>query len=169
MDAANLIEQLDANARRIAALVEGVSQEWATWRPDEASWSILEVINHLYDEERLDFRVRLTIILTDPQEEWPPIDPAGWVTARQYNARQIAPSLQNFLDERRASLTWLKSLENPHWNALCTTALGSMTAGDMFSAWVAHDTLHMRQLVELHHAWVVHLAQPFHTAYAGDW
>jgi len=40
------------NAQTIHSLTSGVSDEQARWKPDPDSWSILEVINHLYDEER---------------------------------------------------------------------------------------------------------------------
>ena len=47
-----MIAQLAIQAGRIRALAEGVSDEQARWKPDAESWSILEVVNHLYDEER---------------------------------------------------------------------------------------------------------------------
>lgn len=169
MESTRLIDQLIHNASRIRALVEGVSDEQARWKPDSQSWSILEVINHLYDEERLDFRVRLDIILYRPNEDFPPIDPGGWVTERSYNTRETAASLQNFLDERQRSLTWLTGLADPDWEISYTNQYGSITAGDMFAAWVTHDTLHMRQLVELHHDWIVKLSQPYNGEYAGEW
>jgi hypothetical protein len=164
-----LLQQLKDNAERIRALVAEVSAEQARWRPGSESWTIVEVMNHLYDEEREDFRVRLDIILHDPDRPWPPIDPAGWVTAREYNQRELEPSLQNFLAERRASLSWLATLDATDWDATVTAPFGSIRAGEMFAAWVAHDSLHMRQLVELHHAWTVHLAAPYSTEYAGEW
>jgi hypothetical protein len=169
MNADLLVRQLKDDAERIRLLVAAVSAEQARWRPDPDSWSILEVVNHLYDEEREDFRVRLDIILHGPDRPWPPIDPAGWVAAREYNQRELEPSLQDFLAERRASLAWLATLEAPDWDASVTSSFGSMRAGDMFAAWVAHDSLHMRQLVELHHAWILHLAAPYSVDYAGEW
>jgi hypothetical protein len=39
----------------------------------------------------------------------------------------------------------------------------------MFAAWVAHDLLHVRQLVELHYAYTVERNQPFLVDYAGGW
>jgi hypothetical protein len=39
----------------------------------------------------------------------------------------------------------------------------------MFAAWVAHDLLHSRQLVELHWAWVNLQAGGYPVGYAGDW
>jgi len=50
-------------AETIRALIQDDSDEQASWRPDSDSWSVLEVINHLYDEEREDFRhLGLTLI-----------------------------------------------------------------------------------------------------------
>ncbi len=39
----------------------------------------------------------------------------------------------------------------------------------MFSAWVDHDNLHIRQLVELRQARIVRLAEPYDVSYAGEW
>ncbi len=44
-----------------------------------------------------------------------------------------------------------------------------MTAGDLLAAWVAHDVLHLRQLVELRYAYLVEEAQPNSVGYAGEW
>ena len=63
------------NAEVIANLTKSVPLEQARWRPSPADWSILEVINHLYDEEREDFRQRLDLLLFQPEADWPPIDP----------------------------------------------------------------------------------------------
>ena len=169
MDVKQIIAQMSANAERIGGLVTGVSAEQARWKPDPDSWSILEVINHLYDEEQFDFRVRLNIILHTPGEAWPPIDPQGWVTERKYNERELGTSLQGYLDERRSSLAWLESLDAPDWEARVPTPWGSISAGDMFVAWATHDLLAMRQLVELQYAWIVRLSEPYNGEYAGEW
>ena len=163
------INQLVENAARIEALVKGVSQEDAQWKPDPDSWSILEVVTHLYDEERLDFRVRLNIILHHPDKPWPPIDPQGWVTERQYNKRDLGTSIDSFRQERDASLEWLHGLKNPDWDKPYQAPFGTIRAGDMFAAWVTHDHLHMRQLVELHRALTAKEASPYKLIYAGQW
>ena len=140
-----------------------------TSKPDPGSWSGLEVINHLYDEEREDFRVRLDYILHHPGQPWPGIDPQGWVSERQYNQREIKESLNNFLEARQESLAWLKTLKSPNWAAAYEAPFGKITAGDMFASWVAHDLLHMRQLVELHWAYTTMLLGPHNVDYAGSW
>jgi hypothetical protein len=141
----------------------------AQFKPTAESWSILEVVCHLYDEEREDFRQRLDIILNRPEAELPPIDPQGWVTARKYNERNLAESLDNFLAERRKSLDWLKGLTAPNWDAEYETKFRRMKAGDMLGSWVAHDNLHTRQLVELRRVRVLKIAAPYDVQYAGDW
>ena len=162
--------QLQQNGELIRQLVVGISQEQAVRKPSLEDWSVLEVVNHLYDEEREDFRQRFDYLLHHPGEEWPPIDPAGWVTARKYNERELASSLQNFLDERRKSLTWLASLNAPNLEAFETHPVaGKFHAGDMLAAWVAHDILHLRQLVELKYFLVGELARPYAPQYAGEW
>jgi len=169
VDYPRLLHLLERDAELIRLLVEGVPRDQAHWRPAPESWSILEVISHLGDEEREDFRTRLDIILHRPEEPWPPIDPQGWVVSRKYSERDLGESLAGFLSERRDSLAWLRGLATPNWESVVHSQFGSMRAGDMFCAWVTHDQLHMRQLVELHRAYTQELASPYSLEYAGPW
>lgn len=164
-----LYQELARGVDSIRMLVAGMTPDEARSRPSPESWSALEVICHLYDEEREDFRQRLDIMLHRPHEPLPPIDPEGWVAARQYNQRDLAEMLDNFAAERAQSLAWLKGLSAPNWEAKYMTPFGSMKAGDMFAAWVAHDNLHIRQLVELRRSRLVSLAAPYDVGYAGEW
>jgi hypothetical protein len=169
MNVEQCLQTMRANTARIQTLAHGISEKQARWRPDAVAWSILEVINHLYDEEQYDFRVRLDIMLHDPERPWPKIDPQGWVQTRDYNSQPLEESLQNFLRERASSLDWLRRLDAPNWEAASTAPWGQMRAGDMLAAWVAHDLLHLRQLVELHHAYTIAQLAPYETRYAGEW
>lgn len=169
MNISPFLSQMKDNAERIRLFAQGISQEQARWKPDPASWSILEVIHHLYDEERLDFRVRLDIMLHRPTDPLPDIDPQGWVTERHYNEADLETTLKNFLEERTATLVWLKTLTSPNFDAVYTSPFGSMPAGDMFAAMVSHDLLHLRQLVELHWAYTTQTLLPYKNEYAGDW
>ena len=161
--------QMANQAGTIHSLTLGITDEQARWKHDPHSWSIVEVINHLYDEECADFRLRLDIILHHPDQPWPPINPQGWVTERLYNKRDLAQSVDNFLQERRKSLAWLRGLAAPDWQAHVVSPFGQLSAGDIFAAWVAHDLLHLRQLVELHWAYTQQAARPYQVNYAGEW
>jgi hypothetical protein len=169
MDLKFLITQMNIHAGAIHSLTLGISDQQARWRPDLDAWSILEVINHLFDEEREDFRLRVDLILHHPGRPWPPINPQGWVTERGYNQRDLTQSVDDFLKERQKSLAWLKGLEDPDWPASVTVSFGNYSAGDIFAAWVAHDMLHLRQLIELHWALMLQAAEPYKVEYAGEW
>ena len=168
MDPKECAALLKTNAQRVSALVDGIGDEQARWKPNAETWSLLEVINHLYDEEMLDFRVRLDHILFKPDQAFPPIDPPGWVTKHAYNQRDLAPSLQGYLDQRAKSLAWLATLQVVDWDTIHSAAEWAI-AGNVLTSWVAHDLLHMRQLVELHWAWMSRQVAPYETDYAGDW
>jgi len=169
MELETLYQDLAHGAEIIRALVLGVTQAEAQVKPTPESWSILEVICHLGDEERDDFRQRVDFTLNRPGEIWPPIHPGAWVTERKYNERDLEQSLQDFLAERGRSLVFLKGLESANWNASATTPYGERKAGDLLGSWVAHDNLHMRQLVELRRVRVEKLTGPYDIGYAGDW
>jgi len=169
MDLEHMIEQLATQAEIIRHLSLNISDVQASWKPDRDSWSILEVINHLYDEEREDFRAHLKQTIEPSKEEWKRIDPQGWVKARQYNQRSFTESIDNFLEERQTSLDWLRSLSSVDWDAVKQAPFGTITAGDLLASWAAHDLLHTRQLVELRWAITLLSVKPYSVQYAGDW
>jgi hypothetical protein len=170
VDPAQLIDRLERQPRTIVAVVRLASPEQCRWKPADRAWSILEVVAHLLDEEREDFRTRLGLLLDDPDAEWPPINPERWASDRDYGSWGLDETLAAFLEERRSSVRWLRSLDRPHWDRTKThPQAGAMTAGDLLGAWVTHDLLHTRQLIHLHGSWVQALAAPHRTRYAGAW
>ena len=82
---------------------------------------------------------------------------------------QRARALDAFLRERAASLEWLRGLHEPNWDATYHARWGVLRAGDLLAAWLAHDHLHVRQLNELHYAYLAQQAAPYSVEYAGDW
>ncbi len=169
MELEQCIVKLASQAEIIHSLIKGVAGDQARWKPDPNSWSILEVINHLYDEEREDFRAHLVFILEQPDHPWTRIDPQDWVLNRQYNKRDLSESMNNFLEERQNSLAWLKTLSSPDWDTEGLAPFGMITAGDMTASWLAHDLLHIRQLVELRWSYLIRSVEPYRVQYAGEW
>jgi len=169
MEFQTLYRELINSTEMIRVLIKDVDQEQVKVKPDAESWSILEVICHLHDEEREDFREHLDFILHRQNEEWHPIDPQGWVASRKYNEQNFREMQEKFFEERWKSLEWLKGSSKADWEITYSSQFGSMKAGDMFAAWVAHDNLHIRQLVELRRHRIEYLTKPYHIQYAGDW
>jgi hypothetical protein len=169
MELETVLACMASNAQVIRTLVADSSDEQARWRPEPGAWSVLEVINHLLDEEREDFRARLDLVLHRPADAWFKIDPQGWVVQRGYNQRQLGASLEAFLAAREESLAWLRGLASPDWEQGFDAPFGRIRAGDVLAAWAAHDLLHMRQLVELRWAYQRMQVAPYDVRYAGVW
>ncbi len=168
MDFAYLKRLMAQQAEIIRLLTEEVTPAQARWKPEAETWSLLEIVNHLYDEEREDFRAHLDAILHRPEEAWSPIHPFAWVTERHYNERDLETSVQNFLAERRASLAWLDSLDTPDWERHISTPWDTtMRAGDMVASWVIHDQWHIQQLVQIRRAYTIAQLAPYDVRYAG--
>ncbi|MBN2393381.1 MAG: DinB family protein [Anaerolineae bacterium] len=157
------------HAEIIRQLTEAVTPEQAKWKPDAETWSMLEIINHLYDEECEDFRAHMDGILNKPEEGWGHISPFTWITERRYNERDLETSVQNFLAERRDSLSWLESMSMPDWEASMPAPWGAdISAGDMFASWVIHDQWHIQQLVQIRRAYTIAQVAPYDVRYAGE-
>ncbi len=167
MDWRQLADRLAASGGILPDLFTGVDEAEARWQPAPERWSMLEVLVHLADEEREDFRRRISSTLEDPARAWPPIDPEGWVRERRYNERDLAAALADFRRERAASLEWLRGLVEPDWDrAHEHPSLGVLRAGDLLASWVAHDDLHIRQILQLRVDYLGVRAAPFSTRYA---
>jgi hypothetical protein len=167
MNAVQVASQLASTPAAVRALLAGLPDDVARWRPAAGKWSLLEVLCHLADEERQDFRLRLRLVLESTEAPWPDIDPAGWAGQRQYNGREVAASLVDFERERAESLKWLGGLRHVRWEAAHHhPRLGSLHAGDLLAAWVAHDLVHLRQMVNLRLAALELGAAPYSTRYA---
>jgi DinB superfamily len=164
-----LYQELVNSTEIFQALLKDIGQGQAQVKPDVKSWSILEVVCHLYDEEREDFREHLDFILHRQNEEWHVIDPQAWITERKYNEQNLIELQVKFFAERKESLEWLKTLNAVEWDTTYTSEYGSVSAGEMLSCWVAHDNLHIRQLVELRRAHIESITNPYRLQYAGDW
>ena len=174
VDIPTTIRQLSANARAIQSLVEGISPEQESWKPGPESWSLKDTLEHLYNEERIDFRKHLGELLHQPPQAWGTGGPEEWL-----RVSSCIEALQGFRGEREASLAWLQSLETspaaPNWSAEQAVPFGpsgermTIQAGDVLVSWVAHDHLHLRQINELLFAWNERQAAPHSVQYAGGW
>lgn len=160
---------LEQNAATFQALFSGVSPEEYRWRPQPDKWSLIEVLCHLHDEEREDFRARLKHTLQTPEERLPRINPVGWVTERDYAHQDYETMLKKFVEERVASVQWLRSIENPDWRAThFHPKWGAFSAQMFLENWLAHDLLHFRQIASLKYYYLAAHAGD-RMDYAGTW
>lgn len=165
-----IIEHLTAHRQVFESLLLSITPAEASWTPDESQWSILQIVCHLVDEEREDFRARVKHVLDTPALPIPPIDPQGWVSSRRYSEQDFAEKVQEFLQERSQSIAWLQSLNEPAWeNTYLHPSLGRQTASHYLANWLAHDYLHLRQLNRMKYLRLRETLSDESLQYAGNW
>lgn len=168
MDTTYLIQQLTLNKGTFEQLLNVKSIEEALWKPHPDHWCLLQIACHLVDEEVEDFRTRIKTAL-NPALPFVPIDPEGWAMSRSYMAQDYETKVSEWLAERAKSLHWLQSLKGVDWqSSLNHPALGSLSAYHFLANWVAHDHIHIRQILKVKHAYLSHLSGQ-DLSYAGKW
>ena len=169
MDQSKIIDELSRNREVFRSLLTDTQPDEFSWKPRPDKWCLLEVVCHLYDEEREDFKARVKHCLENPEDELASIDPVGWVTARKYLEQNFEEKLDTFLSERGTSIKWLESFENPQWqNAIDHPKLGKMSAKQFLSNWLAHDFIHIRQIIKIRYAYLDEYGSDS-LKYAGNW
>ncbi|MCB9082030.1 MAG: DinB family protein [Lewinellaceae bacterium] len=164
-----LTRQLAANGQAFSALLRGKTTEEYTWRPAPGKWTLLEIVCHLHDEECEDFRARVRHTLQSPTERMLPIDPVGWVLERDYASQSYADKVETFLRERERSVHYLEGLKHPDWSRVHQhPTLGPMSAQLFLVNWLAHDQLHLRQIIRYQYQYY-QAGHQLPLDYAGDW
>ncbi len=169
MEQLKIAKELERNKLCIQHLLQGKTSQHYTWKASPQEWSLLEIICHLYDEERDDFRARVKHTLFSPAATMPSIDPVGWVTQRHYSEQNYEEKILAFVKERQISIDWLRSLENPNWeNTHDHPVFGAVSAKMFLENWLAHDYLHLRQIVKVDYLFL-RASSKGDFRYAGDW
>lgn len=166
---ASIVRELEINRNSFQSLLAEIPEAQHLWKPARDKWCLLEVVCHLYDEEREDFRTRTKHVLEGRDQPLPSIDPVGWVTERKYLEQDFERMTLKFLAERKASADWLRSLESPKWdNVFQHSKFGAQSARMFLHNWLAHDYFHFRQFTRLKYAYLqTEGGQPLD--YAGTW
>ena len=169
MESQLIYNELARNKDVFYNLLKDISKREYIWSQEKGKWCLLEIVCHLYDEEREDFRKRVKCVLDDPNTPPPPFDPLVWVKERNYIDQDYNQVLNNFLGERKKSVSWLHSLKSPKWdNTYHHPKIGPMSAQLFLSNWLAHDYLHIRQIVKLKFDFLKQISKES-LNYAGNW
>jgi hypothetical protein len=163
------INALASNANTFKSMLSGLPEEIYLWKPAPGKWSLLEIVCHLCDEEREDFRSRLKHSLFTPLQPMPQIDPLSWVNSRNYLGQDYEKKISELLQERADSVRWLQSLSNPDWKSSYNHPKAGPLSAEFFLAnWLAHDYLHFRQITRTKYLYLKENSS-LPLDYAGEW
>lgn len=169
MNHERIIENIKANRDVFSTILSNKNKHEYLWKPSDEKWCLIEIVCHLYDEEREDFRSRVKHTLETPEKPLAMFDQIAWVKDKKYIEQDYNQMLRKLLDERLNSSNWLSSLENPLWkNAYVHPKLGALSAEHFLVNWLAHDLLHIRQIIGIQFQFLQQ-STANNLSYAGSW
>jgi hypothetical protein len=144
------LDQMAATPDIFRALLAGISDEQAYWKPVPDRFSIAELLEHLSHVEAHCFRIRFDEILAAEDPEVEPYDQNAFYAQGAYSNRDAEESLAHWEEQREDNIEFLHGLDP---KVLLRTArhtvLGRFTLANLLNEWALHDLGHVRQLAEL--------------------
>jgi hypothetical protein len=141
-----LIESLQSTPRDLARLLRPVDESAARWRPEPGEWCIADVVAHLgYCEEPYLARLRRVVEQDNPFEPYLHPDESAHDLSRP-----LADLLATFVARRAEMVAFLAGLDQREWGRpLVHAAIGPTRLRDQVQELVAHDNVHLNQVVAL--------------------
>jgi uncharacterized damage-inducible protein DinB len=141
-----LIEALQSAPRDLARLLRPIDAAAALWRPVPDEWCVADVVAHLsYCEAPYLARLRRVVEQDNPFEAALLPDESAHDLAHP-----LAELLEIFVARRAETVAFLSSLDQRDWGrALVHATIGPTKLRDQVQELVAHDNLHLEQIVTL--------------------
>lgn len=150
-DLAEAIEVLERTPQTLASLLTGLSNEWLECNEGEGTWNAFEVMDHLIEGEKINWILRLDMILREGERKpFPPFD--RYSHLQENKERSMDPKLEEFKRLRTENITKLKALIEPKRHLELTgvhPALGVVKVRELISTWVVHDLTHIAQIIRV--------------------
>ncbi|MFT4968755.1 MAG: hypothetical protein ACI9O4_000488 [Chitinophagales bacterium] len=78
----SIMNELEANYKVFKPLLKSAPKTQINWKLKPKNWNMLEVVYHIRDEEREDFRLRIELLLEEASAPLSDSDPESWVEDR---------------------------------------------------------------------------------------
>ena len=111
----NIIEQLEHQGATTAALLARVAPERAQHRYAPGKWSVIEIIGHLSDTERI-FAYRALRIARGDETPLPGFDENLYVPAAEFGRRSLPDVAHELAAVRAATVALFQGLADADWS-----------------------------------------------------
>ncbi|MCC6243391.1 MAG: DinB family protein [Gemmatimonadaceae bacterium] len=141
----DLISIADKQIDELTVLLAPLTSSQWRHRYAPGKWSVLEVLGHLIDTERV-FAYRAMAFSRHDPAPLPAFDQAAWIPHGAYDARQPAEVLVEWIATRRASIAFMRGLPA---HALASRGVASGLTFSVLAALcvpVGHVNYHVQRL-----------------------
>lgn len=141
-----LLEAYRATPTTLRALLRGAGAEEARRRPDPENWSIIEIVAHLGDAERLA-NERIRRMLDEERPAMEAFDQLEAAERGRYRERDLEEVLLAFAEQRAAGVSTLEAFDAAGWARVARhVELGDITIEALVRLMVFHDAVHLAQI-----------------------
>jgi hypothetical protein len=142
-----LIGTLRETYSTLARLTAAATDDALDFRAAPEDWTIREILAHLVDDEMYVMRTRMERIIKEERPDLAPHDERKWYASRNTSRDALPELLTDFATQRAASLGIVTMLRESDWaREGYQLEYGVFTAETWLEHWVAHDTVHLRQI-----------------------
>ena len=145
------VEVLSSTPALLELWLIGLSEPWLSAREGEGSYSPLEVVAHLTDNEEVDWMPRLELVLEHGESRpFMPFDRDGF--RKRFDGWALERLLPRFANTRRSNLARLEGLDLGAYDMERTgmhPGLGRVTVRQLLAGWVVHDLTHVAQIARV--------------------
>lgn len=154
---------LERTVAALDLLLDGASSDELTWRPNEESWSIAEVLTHLAHAEEFCYAARVHRMLNEETPQVPAYDTDRFKELGIYQTQTAHTALRWLREMRQRHIRWLDAQPVGFEQAPAEHGnMGRVTLLEVLNEWATHDLGHVRQIAQL-------LRGARHYALLGPW
>jgi len=143
----NLMQELKLNSIKTIELLEGITDEQASFRYATGKWSLKEVVGHMVDTERI-MSYRTLRIARGDVTPLPGFDENALVIHAGFSELAIQSLLQDFSIVRQATLSLLEQLPSHAWSRVGIVSNNEITVRSLGFIIVGHELHHRKVIVE---------------------
>jgi uncharacterized damage-inducible protein DinB len=146
---AELLDVYRATPVILRRLVHEVDDTVAVERSAPGDWSIVEIVAHLIDADRIVME-RVERMVREDRPTLAAYDEAALAEERDYRSSRLSDVLDRFAETRRQQIAQLESLADSDWaRSGLHEEVGEITVEALVAHMAAHDVNHLAQIAQV--------------------